>query len=845
MAANITTMQSEVTFLDLIDKNNILIPVIQRDYAQGRTDEKTTKIREGFISSIMDKLLSDNNDQSLLLDFIYGSTNENLTFTPLDGQQRLTTLFLLHWYLVPTENLKMLSKTKNDIISSMFSYETRISSKDFCDALVKIPLSSIKKQQFNTQNSDDFESSDDNLNVEESTKKKISLSEIIRNQSWFMWGWRNDPTVKGMLVMLDELDYRLGDLDEKNLTDIWEKLEKGAIIFHLLPLEQFALTDELYVKMNARGKELSAFDFFKSTLEEEMHRNKVSYKTQNRWKENIDSNWIDLFWNKLAKPYVSEEICSAEDQKMHVDSVEEGYLIFLKRLIILYFIENIDNYKIDLEDSSIIRLLPFTNFDKSNITKKLLEQAIQDIDSLFPLFLKTSFFNDNLFEYIIELFESLIYLDLENLKHDGSLIISKVAFEKGTSSLFLKFIESTIDYEGYLLFYAMIQFFKYNSSSKIFDNPALTEELNLWMRIIRNLSTLNNTWIDSSDDFIVTLNTYKNWAFETYGESGTNSITKYFANHPRKNEPKGRFVNDQFEEEIIKADLIENSGNKQLWKKEILEIEEHKYLLGQIRFLLQWSKVETGYDIEIFEKYKLAIEELFANDGLEDELCQIDNHLFRNLMMTIDENYLLIGEKCFVNNKGKNRDRSWKSYLRNTSKALNIKTSLDKYKLKNSSSLKEFCISEIEIAEASVQDWRRCFLGKPIIYNKCEKNQIEYWDKSKREICLLETSITWTGNNRHSELNTYYWYLKFSNFKDWSSNYFNSQTETPLMAKFSKEELKIEISFQRVENILYYIINLNFNPNDSTYLESIKGWRRTFDTSEFIDVEYSLIKLMQ
>ena len=32
------------------------------------------------------------------LDFVYGSKKNNV-FIPLDGQQRLTTLFLMHWYL--------------------------------------------------------------------------------------------------------------------------------------------------------------------------------------------------------------------------------------------------------------------------------------------------------------------------------------------------------------------------------------------------------------------------------------------------------------------------------------------------------------------------------------------------------------------------------------------------------------------------------------------------------------------------------------------------------------------------------------------------------------------------
>lgn len=42
-------------------------------------------------------------DKLINLDFIYGNLDGD-TFLPLDGQQRLTTLFLLHWYAYEKEN---------------------------------------------------------------------------------------------------------------------------------------------------------------------------------------------------------------------------------------------------------------------------------------------------------------------------------------------------------------------------------------------------------------------------------------------------------------------------------------------------------------------------------------------------------------------------------------------------------------------------------------------------------------------------------------------------------------------------------------------------------------------
>ena len=74
---------------------SIEIPLIQRDYAQGRTDARASDIRERFLD-VLHEALTEGRDVGL--DFIYGDVEDG-TLRPLDGQQRLTTLFLLHWYL--------------------------------------------------------------------------------------------------------------------------------------------------------------------------------------------------------------------------------------------------------------------------------------------------------------------------------------------------------------------------------------------------------------------------------------------------------------------------------------------------------------------------------------------------------------------------------------------------------------------------------------------------------------------------------------------------------------------------------------------------------------------------
>ncbi len=74
---------------------SIRIPLIQRDFAQGRPGPRVEEIRASFLDVLHGAVSSD----PVGLDFIYGDVDEDGTLLPLDGQQRLTTMFLLHWYL--------------------------------------------------------------------------------------------------------------------------------------------------------------------------------------------------------------------------------------------------------------------------------------------------------------------------------------------------------------------------------------------------------------------------------------------------------------------------------------------------------------------------------------------------------------------------------------------------------------------------------------------------------------------------------------------------------------------------------------------------------------------------
>lgn len=245
----------ETTFSDSdnkVDLQKIIIPIIQRDYAQGRRDPDIDRVRIRFLDSLYEAVCN----KPITLDFVYGDIDANGVMTPLDGQQRLTTLFLLHWYAAKKANI---SPDESAFLSN-FGYETRYSARYFCKELTAFMPSFTKK-----------------------------LSAEIVDQAWFPLEWQKDPTVSSMLVMLDAIDDKF-----KNVSNLWESLKSGAITFYFLPIKDMGLTDELYIKMNSRGKPLTRFEHFKAELERYIRS--VDESLSKRIMRKIDRDWTDLLW---------------------------------------------------------------------------------------------------------------------------------------------------------------------------------------------------------------------------------------------------------------------------------------------------------------------------------------------------------------------------------------------------------------------------------------------------------------------------------------------------------------------------------------------------------------------
>lgn len=348
------------SFSNSYDK--IEIPIIQRDYAQGRDTTEVKKIRNEFINDfLIDSIVK---EKQVELDFVYGSVLETLkddkakteAFIPLDGQQRLTTLFLLHYYLAVKN--ERIDEVKDVLLK--FTYETRPTSYDFIKRLIN----------------------------DCRPKRVEDIKKDIFNAYWFDFEWLNDPTVTGMITMLDtfskseELNSYTGDLFEKLINT-----EKPLVSFYFIPLEKFGLTENLYIRMNARGKMLTSFENFKSKLFKIIA---PFPKLVEEIKDKIEYAWVENLWKyrekdtfTIDKPfmvylsYITDMIYMKSSER-RTDEYESEFLSF-KVLEEIYSVKENVEFLIFAIDAipKIEELNHINNLWKENTSiKDILDQVI-------------------------------------------------------------------------------------------------------------------------------------------------------------------------------------------------------------------------------------------------------------------------------------------------------------------------------------------------------------------------------------------------------------------------------------------------------------------------------------
>ena len=255
----------------------IIIPDLQRDYCWGDSD---------LVEKFVDSLLKLDRDQPITLGLIYGYVDNNLIAEHLqlcDGQQRLTTIFLLLGQLYRL--------TGEDIIKQHLISDFELNNDDREPYL----LYAIRESSLYFLLDLTYYYFLGNGNIKD-------VSEI-ENQPWFLDSYRQDPSIKSMLEALKTIESVLGN-------DPDAEMIKGFASFMLDKVEF------LYVDMNNRRDGEETFVIINTTGEPLTSNENVKPKVirANRSIADVATKWEDMeqwFWinrNKSARPeHTSDE----------------------------------------------------------------------------------------------------------------------------------------------------------------------------------------------------------------------------------------------------------------------------------------------------------------------------------------------------------------------------------------------------------------------------------------------------------------------------------------------------------------------------------------------------------
>lgn len=550
------------TLWGILNEKRIEIPIIQRDYAQGRIGKE--HLRERFLGKMFDVLCGKGG--TMTLDFVYG-TIENDALYPLDGQQRLTTLWLLHWYIA----LKSDNLSANKDIFNCFTYETRISSREFCNHLCTIDSNNYK-------------------NFKDKNKEK-GIVEYIRNQTWFYQRYAQDPTVQGMLRTLGgtKIEDSTGNDIKDGLEEIfgkdtdfqkcWSLLtsEECPIVFVYKEMkdENLPLSDDLYVKMNARGKQLTDFENFKADLldfapdPDNPHKKLLGQDIASL----MDNAWTDVFWNvaKAAEVY-------------QVDAI---YFKFIRDYLFAKFIADSSLSASELQDNRFYQAVykgnnsnnEYTGF---NLYKEVIKaDVIKDLKQFFSLW-QLSRLTDEKLRPLWKVDKDYFYLIPHYLKLKEGIIVSE------TTQI------------GRVVSYAVCRYFEINEE---FDEKHFKD----WLYFVWNVAENSN--IATEDAMIGAIRLMK----ELSAKSG--DILTFLASY---SPISSKFAERQILEERFKARLMlgENSA---VWRKKIREAESNIFLKGNISCLLRKDSEEYVADFPMFVQKFNNICKYFDSDGVKDE----------------------------------------------------------------------------------------------------------------------------------------------------------------------------------------------------------------------------------
>ena len=400
-------------------------------------------------------------------------------------------------------------------------------------------------------------------------------------------------------------------------------------------MEEFQRVDDLYIKMNARGKLLSDFEIFKAKLQETTILKRLlgencSLQDQIDYISKYNNEFTEYFYK-----YFKGDSTDAESIDESIKDFDSAMMDFVKSIAR-------DDYFVYLKESEIgqkqyrddYRLIPNMN---GNVFSRFVEKGKFEREGAEVIYSKLSNPEDAITQSLVKVYALLnAFCNRANLSVDT--VFTKKYYDE--TALFISMAgkdnlpENVIRYGLFSLLY------KLGYPNGIDE----TKAYDCWKRFIYNL--VNNSDVRNSEYAVEAM-----WILKCH----IDAISKYDEKEILKvisecNETCAS-LRDQLKEERIKATLMQSGTD---WYDLLLDAEEY-FVDGQVGFLLDYSEMADGtYDIDQFKKYYAVAKSFFdCNKKINSNL---DWKLFETALLCVDD---LSGNNSAHLEKMKNSSTTW------------------------------------------------------------------------------------------------------------------------------------------------------------------------------------------
>lgn len=324
----------------------IIIPDLQRDYCWGHcgNDKVTdgTDLVSGFVNRLV-KHLENPNFGKLNIGIIYGYELPAYHVQLCDGQQRITTLYLL---------IGMLNRRMGDNRYSRF-----LTPNEASEQALREPYLQYAIRESSLYFLRDLLNS---IFLSAKPLDELGIAEVVRNSDWYFGDYDFDPSVQSMIGALTSIEFVLGKMSKAKM-DLLGRFLLENLTFMYYDLESRSNGEETFVVINTAGEPLSPTENLKPVV--------IGADINKGYKGSNDSSAIADDWEKMDTWFWRKRGSGN-------DTSDAGFNEFLRWIAILYYAGSFSADEVNVEEAQKILsaevggwVFPIENISFTNIQK--------------------------------------------------------------------------------------------------------------------------------------------------------------------------------------------------------------------------------------------------------------------------------------------------------------------------------------------------------------------------------------------------------------------------------------------------------------------------------------------